>query len=102
MNIDDIRAKAKALGIKHWHVKNEDRLLDELSLLEADQEDALIKTNTSEAKKGFIKNHGFNLLSLQKYAKELGADRIIFRERKKAFECLKGDVTLDFLSVAMF
>lgn len=56
----EIRDKAKALGIKSWHVKAIDKLQEEIAALEVSPQEVLPSKNSSE-------------IDAKELAKELGA-----------------------------
>ena len=46
---DEVKEKAKSLGIKSWHVKSEDKLLDEIAEIEG-TEQKTFETESAEEK----------------------------------------------------
>ncbi|MGB1304017.1 hypothetical protein [Pseudoalteromonas marina] len=101
----ELREKAKELGIKSYHNKKIERLKDEIKAKESiDQtvSNKRLTVNTSEDKQDYLKTFKFNFESLRNVAKELGADSIVYRKRKRAFECFKQKKSIEFLSIGMF
>ena len=99
MEDKEIRAKAKSLKIRNWHNKKIENLLKEMDSIEG--EDSL-EINVDEDNKDYLKRSGFNFDSLKKYAKELGATKIIYKRKHNVFDCYKKDTFIDSLSIGIF
>lgn len=99
MERDELRQKAKSLKIRNWHNKKIENIKKEIANLEGNES---LDIDTSEDKKDYLKRSGFNFDSLKKYAKELGATKIIYRRVDNTFECYKEELSIEFLSISMF
>ena len=99
MEDKELRQKAKSLKIRNWHNKKIENLLKEIAAIEGNES---LDIDTSEDKKDYLTRSGFNFDSLKKYAKELGATKIIYRRVNNTFECYKEECSIEFLSIGMF
>lgn len=111
MNIDELRAKAKAAGIKSWHVKKPETLEKELTELEPvkAQETQPAQKHNPEAPKlniivtedelKFFKNIGLKPEWIEEIANRYGFDKFQYIAKFKAFRCFKEGKLLDWISI---
>jgi predicted nuclease with TOPRIM domain len=94
----DIRERAKELGIESYWNKKIERLEKEIAELKPKADK--IPINTEQDDNNILKNLNFE--ALNQYAKEMGATRLNYLKRRRAFEAYKDEQLLDLLSISMF
>ena len=105
MNVDELRAKAKAAGIKSWHVKSEEKLLIELEELEDkpdtkdDDEKLDIEITMSEKEVVFLKTVGLDSEWLASLANQYNFSKFEYVHKFRAFRCYQDIKHVEWIGI---
>ncbi len=110
MNEDALRAKAKAAGIKSWHVKRVDKLMVELAaidgkveappdpIIEKAKKEKLIFSVTKE-ELDTLELMGFKSEWLASLANQYNFTKIAYIHKFRAFRCYQGNNHVDWINI---
>ncbi len=117
MDVKELRAKAKAAGIRNWHNKKPENLIIELEgkprkLQEVDdtpdsykkKKQAIPKkgeaiVNISDSGKTFLSSIGFDFQWIPPLINQFGLDRMNYIDKFMAFKCYKDGEHIDWIDV---
>jgi len=115
-HIEELRAKAKAAGIKSWHVKKPETLQKELEALEPtpgpekkpepkpEPKPKVSKIQVLISKEDviFLKSIGFKTEWIESLANQYNFNKFVYMAKFKAFRCYREGKHLDWMSINDF